>query len=90
MFSIDMIVKNTPISLSVQRKSAEDAEAVYQQVVEAIRNSQPQILELTCEKNPEKKVAVVSSEICGVVISQKSGAASAGRAPGFVSMTLAE
>ncbi|WP_341740092.1 hypothetical protein [Microcoleus sp. CAWBG640] len=90
MFSIDMIVKNTPVSLSVQRKSAEDAEAVYQQVVEAIRNSQPQILELTCEKNPEKKVAVLSSEISGVVISQKSGASSTGRSPGFVSMAVAE
>ncbi|WP_293355407.1 MULTISPECIES: hypothetical protein [unclassified Microcoleus] len=90
MFSIDMIVKNTPVSLSVQRKSVEDAEAVYQQVLEAMRNSQPQILELTCEKNTEKKVAVLSSEISGVVISQKSGTASTGRAPGFVSMTLAE
>ncbi|MCC3413978.1 MAG: hypothetical protein JGK24_28240 [Microcoleus sp. PH2017_29_MFU_D_A] len=90
MFSIDMIVKNTPVSLSVQRKSVEDAEAVYQQVLEAMRNSQPQILELTCEKNTEKKVAVLSSEISGVVISQKSGSASTGRAPGFVSMTLAE
>jgi hypothetical protein len=90
MFSIDMIVKNTPVSLSVQRKSVEDAEAVYQQVLEAMRNSQPQILELTCEKNPEKKVAVLSSEISGVVMSQKSGAASSGRAPGFVSMTLGE
>lgn len=90
MFSIDMILKNTPVSLSVQRKSAEDAEAVYQQVVEAIRNSQPQILELTCEKNPEKKVAVLSSEISGVVISEKSGASSTGRSPGFVSMAVAE
>ncbi len=90
MFSIDMIVKNTPVSLSVQRKSAEDAEAVYQQVVEAIRNSQPHILELTCEKNPEKKVAVLSSEISGVVISEKSGASSTGRSPGFVSMVIAE
>ncbi|TAG91029.1 MAG: hypothetical protein EAZ09_00415 [Oscillatoriales cyanobacterium] len=90
MFSIDMIVKNTPVSLSVQRKSAEDAEAVYQQVVEAIRNSQPHILELTCEKNPEKKVAVLSSEISGVVISEKSGASSTGRSPGFVSMAVAE
>ncbi|MCW6053302.1 hypothetical protein QUB60_29695 [Microcoleus sp. A2-C5] len=90
MFSIDMIVKNTPVSLSVQRKLAEDAEAVYQQVLEAMRNSQPQILELTCEKNTEKKVAVLSSEISGVVISQKSGTNSAGRAPGFVSMTIGE
>jgi hypothetical protein len=89
MFSIDIIVKNTPVSLSVQRKLEEDAATVYQQVLEAMRNSQPQILELTCEKNPEKKVAVVSSEISGVVVSQKSGASSTGRSPGFVSMSAA-
>ncbi|NJK76164.1 MAG: hypothetical protein HC786_31465 [Richelia sp. CSU_2_1] len=90
MFSIDIIVKNTPVSLSVQRKLEADAETVYQQVLEAIRSSQPQILELTCEKNPEKKVAVLSSEISGVVVAQKSGAASTGRSPGFVTMMATE
>ncbi|MCL2935148.1 MAG: hypothetical protein O4805_01630 [Trichodesmium sp. St16_bin2-tuft] len=86
MFTIDIIVKYTPVPLSVQRKSAEDAEAIYQQIVESIRSGNPQILELTCEKIPEKKIAVVISEVSGVQISQKSGAAATGRPPGFVSV----
>lgn len=86
MFTIDIIVKYTPVPLSVQRKSAEDAEAIYQQIVESIRSGNPQILELTCEKIPEKKIAVAISEVSGVQISQKSGAAATGRPPGFVSV----
>ena len=90
MFTIDIIVKSTPVSLSVQRKAAEDADTVYQQVLDAIATSQPKMLELTCEKNPEKKVAVLSSEISAVVVSQKSGASATGRSPGFVTLTAAE
>ncbi|HLO48024.1 MAG TPA: hypothetical protein VK211_06335 [Kamptonema sp.] len=90
MFTIDIIVKSTPVSLSVQRKSEADADTVYQQVLEAIAATQPQILQLTCEKNPEKKVAVLSSEISAVVVSQKSGASATGRSPGFVTLTAAE
>ena len=87
MFTIDIIVKYTPVPLSVQRKSAEDAETIYKQVVESIRSGNPQVLELTCEKMPEKKIAVVISEVSGVQISQKSGAAATGRPPGFVALT---
>jgi len=90
MFTIDIILKSTSVSLSVQRKLEGDAETVYQQVMDAIRASQPQILELTCEKNPEKKVAVLSSEISAVVVSQKSGASATGRSPGFVTLSAAE
>lgn len=86
MFTIDIILKYTPVPFSVQRKSAEDAEAVYQQVVESIRSGNSQVLELTCEKMPEKKIAVLTSDISGVQISQKSGAAAAGRPPGFVAL----
>ncbi len=90
MFTIDIILKSTSVSLSVQRKLEGDAETVYQQVMDAIRASQPQILELTCEKNPEKKVAVLSSEISAVVVSQKSGASATGRSPGFVTLSAAD
>ncbi len=86
MFTIDIILKYTPAPFSVQRKSAEDAESLYQQVIESLRSGNPQILELTCEKMPEKKIAVVTSEISGVQISQKSGAAATGRPPGFVAL----
>ena len=83
MFTIDLTLKNTPFPISVQRKEAEDAEALYQQILEAMRSQSPEILELTCEKQPEKKVAVLVNQISAAIISQKSGATSSGRAPGF-------
>ncbi|MCL1472163.1 hypothetical protein [Argonema antarcticum] len=89
MFTIDLTLKNTPFPLSVQRKSDEDAQALYNQVLEAMRSGNSQILELTCDKQLEKKIGVLSTEITAVQISQKSGAASAGRPPGFFAMTEA-
>lgn len=90
MYIIDISLKLTPMPMSVQRKSAEDAEAVYEQVLEAMRSGSPQILELTCEQVPDKKVSLLSSEICAVQVYQKSStAAASGRAPGFAAV-LAE
>ncbi|MEL7034129.1 MAG: hypothetical protein AAFO04_00695 [Cyanobacteria bacterium J06592_8] len=86
MFSIDIIVKYTPIPLSVEQKSLEDAQGVYQKVVDAMQASQPQVIELTCEKIPDKKISVLSSEISAVQISQKSGTSPEGRVPGFVNL----
>ncbi|MGQ4649748.1 hypothetical protein [Lyngbya aestuarii] len=84
MYTIDLTLKQTPMSLSVQRSSAEAAEETYQEVLKAMRSSgEAQLLELTCDKQPEKKIGVLSDQICAVVISQKSGAAGAGRPPGF-------
>lgn len=87
MFTIDLTLKNTPFPLSVQRKSEEDAHALYNQILEALRSGNPQILELTCEKQPEKKIAVLVSEVTAVQISQKSGGAATGRPPGFFAVT---
>ena len=83
MFTIDLTLKNTPMPLSVQRKDAEGAEAVYQKIIKAMQTQNPSLLELTCEKQPEKKVAVLSDQISAVILSQKSGATASGRAPGF-------
>jgi hypothetical protein len=87
MFIIDLALKNTPSMLSVQRKSMEDAKAVYQQVLDAIRTGNPVVVELTCEQQPEKAIGILVSEISAVQMSEKSttGAAS-GRAPGFFAL----
>lgn len=87
MFIIDLTLKNTPIALSVQRKSAEDAAAVYQQILDALSAGSPTTLELTCEQQTEKKIGVLVSEISAVQISEKSStAAASGRAPGFFAL----
>ncbi|UBF26861.1 hypothetical protein K9N68_02405 [Kovacikia minuta CCNUW1] len=87
MFILDITLKSTPITLSVQRKTGEDAEALYQQVVEAIGAGSGKVLELVCEHQPGKKVSVLSSEISAVQVSEKTGSAtSSGRPPGFVAL----
>ncbi len=83
MFTIDLTLKTNPVSLSVQRKTIEDAEALYQQILTAIRSGSSEILELTCDRQPEKKIAILSDQISAVQISQKSGSAASGKPPGF-------
>lgn len=86
MYSIDITLKLSPIPISVQRKEAEAAEALYQTILNAMKSPTPELLELTCEKQTDKKVALFSDQITAVIVSQKSGAASAGRVPGFVTL----
>ncbi len=85
MYTIDIIVRNTALPVSIDRKEADDAEQVYQQILSAMNSEQLQVLELTCEKQEGKKVAVVSTAIAAVIVSQKSGGSTAGRSAGFFS-----
>ncbi|MDH6059868.1 hypothetical protein NWP17_05360 [Chrysosporum bergii ANA360D] len=88
MFTIDLSIRNTAFPISVQSKTAEDAEAIYQLILAAMRSGNPDIVELKCEGKTEKKIAVRASEISGVQIAQKDGATtSSGRPPGFFSVT---
>lgn len=74
--------------LSVQRKTQEGADAVYQQVMDAIRSGSPALLELTCEQQVGKKIAVMVSELSGVQVAEKSGSGtSSGRVPGFFALS---
>ncbi|NBD16595.1 MAG: hypothetical protein GVY04_10785 [Cyanobacteria bacterium] len=82
MFSIDLTLKYSPIPITVQRKESADAQKVYEEVMNALKSATPQLVELTCEKDPEKKVAVFSDQISAVILSQKDGSP-AGRPAGF-------
>ncbi len=87
MFIIDITLKNTPVSLSVQRKTVEDAEAVYQKIVQAITSDARQLVEVTCEHQAGKKITLLSSEISAVQVAEKSSTAtSSGRPPGFAAL----
>ena len=86
MYSIDITLKLSPIPISVQRKEEAAADALYQTILNAMRSPNPELLELTCEKQTDKKVAVLSDQISAVIVSQKSGAASTGKAAGFVAL----
>ena len=86
MYTIDLILKLSPIPLSVQRKEEDDADSVYQTIINAMKAPTPQLLKLTCEKQTDKKIAVFSDQISAVIVSEKSGTSPTGRTAGFLSV----
>jgi hypothetical protein len=83
MFTIEFTLKGNPIALSVQRKDQTSADALYAEVVSAMTAQPPRILEMTCDKQEGKKLAILSADISAVQISEKSGAV-ANTGAGFV------
>lgn len=86
MYILELTLKNTPMGLSIQRKTEEAAEATYQQILDAMKAGGSQILELTCDRQPDKKIAIFSDSIAAVQMYEKSSATSSGKPPGFFSL----
>ncbi|MBW4536738.1 MAG: hypothetical protein RLZZ171_3001 [Cyanobacteriota bacterium] len=89
MFTIDIVLQEIPLPISVQRKEAEAAESLYQELMAAMRSGNADLIELTCDKDEDKKVAVKGNLICAISINKKSGGMAEGRIPGFFA-TVAE
>ena len=68
--------------LVVQRKEHGDAKRLYSDVVDSIKNANPRLLELTCEKVEDKRITVLVSEITAVQIYEKTSSSTSKR-PGF-------
>jgi hypothetical protein len=86
MYILEITLKTTPMGVSVQRKTAEDAQATYDQIVTAMKAGGSQLLELTCDRQPDRKVAIFSDSIAAVQMYEKSSATSSGRPPGFFAL----
>ena len=89
MFTIDIVLQDIPLPVSVQRKEEEAAESLYQQILNAMRSGSSDLIELTCEKEEDKKVAIKGNHICAVSLNKKSGGMAEGRVPGFFAATTA-
>jgi hypothetical protein len=83
MYVIEILLKNTAMPLSVQRKTVEEATTVYQQVLAAMQSNDRSLLELACDRQPEKKIAMMTDLIVATQMYEKSGAAASGKTPGF-------
>ncbi len=82
MFIIELNLKSTPMTLSVQRKTEEEAQATYKQVLEAMKSGQ--LIELACDWQQGKKIAVFGDSLAAVQVYEKSSSGtSSGRSPGF-------
>lgn len=89
MFTIDIVLQDIPLPVSVQRKEAEAAESLYQQILNAMRSGNSDLIELTCDKDEDKKVAIKGHLVCAVSLNKKSGGMAEGRVPGFFAATAA-
>lgn len=87
MYIVELALKHTALPLTVQKQDKEAAEAAYQEVLSALTSGDPVMLELTCDKVTDKKIAIAVSELAAVQVYEKSGSAGAsGRAPGFFAL----
>ena len=83
MYVIELALRMSPVPVSVQRKEHGNAEALYQQIRQALEQGQPRMLELTCEKVEGKKVTVLISEVLAVQLYEKTAATGGSKRPGF-------
>ena len=83
VYVIELALRMSPVPVSVQRKEHSDAEALYQQIRQALENGQPRLMELTCEKVEGKKVTLLVSEVLAVQLYEKAAAAGGSKRPGF-------
>lgn len=90
MYSIDLSLKYSPMPISVQRKDGDSAQTLYRSILDAMGSGHATVIELTCDKEEDKRVALMSDQISAVSLNKKSGAAAAGRVPGFFAAQGAE
>ncbi len=83
MYSIELIIKLSPLPLTVQRKEHEDAKRLYSEIIDTIQKGNQKFLELTCEKVEDKKISVLVSEIIALQIYEKTSSGAGSKRPGF-------
>ncbi|MEB3351765.1 MAG: hypothetical protein VKM01_05510 [Cyanobacteriota bacterium] len=82
MYVVELSLRLSPMPLSVQRRELEDARALYQQLRQAIETGEPRLIELTCDKEDDKRISLLSGEILALQLYEKSAGAG-GKRPGF-------
>ncbi|MCS5706783.1 hypothetical protein NZK27_11320 [Synechococcus sp. FGCU-3] len=83
MYVVELSIRLSPMPVAVQRKELNDAEALYNQVKQALDTGSPRVLELTCEKDEDKRISLLSSELVAVQMYEKSAMGGGGKRPGF-------
>ena len=82
MYCIELTIKLSPMPLVVQRKEHGDANRLYSEVIDSIKNGNQRLLELSCEKVEDKRITVLVSEITAVQIYENTSSSTSKR-PGF-------
>lgn len=83
MYVVELSIRLSPMPVAVQRKELGDAEALYAEVKQVLETGSPRVLDLHCEKEEHKRISLLTSELVGVQVYEKSAAGGGGKRPGF-------
>ena len=83
MYCIELTIKLNSLPLIVQRKEHGYAKRLYSEVIDLIQKGNQRMLELTCEKVEDKKIAVIVGEIIALQIYEKTSSGGSSKRPGF-------
>jgi transcription antitermination factor NusA-like protein len=70
MHKIELLIKNSNLTLFVLRKSEEEANKLFESLITAIETKKIQFLKLTCDRNPKTKLAVLSNDIIAINLTE--------------------
>ncbi|MBE9168508.1 hypothetical protein IQ238_13645 [Pleurocapsales cyanobacterium LEGE 06147] len=70
MQKIELLLRNSDLTLFILRKSEEEANDLFDKLVAAINAEKRQLLKLTCDRNPKTKLAVLSNEIIAINLTE--------------------
>ena len=84
MYTLELSLRYSPFPISIQKKEYDDVFRTFQEVKNAMQDSNSStLIELQCEKINSKFLAVLSNEIIAVQIYEKSAIAGGTKRPGF-------
>jgi hypothetical protein len=83
MYVLELSLRLSPMPISVQRKELAGAHELYGELRRALESGHPKVLELTCEKDEQKRISLLSSEIVAIQIYEKTAGGGGARRPGF-------
>lgn len=66
MLKIEILLRNSNLMLAVHRKSEVDANLLFEKILAAIPGEKLQFLQLTCERHPKTKIAVLNHDVAAV------------------------
>ncbi|MBD1842699.1 hypothetical protein H6F89_04595 [Cyanobacteria bacterium FACHB-63] len=66
MLKLEILLKNSNLMLAVHRKSEVDANLLFEQILAAIVGEKLQLLQLTCDRHPRTKIAVLNQNVAAV------------------------
>ena len=83
MYVVELSLKLSPMPVAVQRKELAGAQALYDQVRQVLETGLPRVLDLTCEKEEDKRISLLGSELVAVQMYEKSALGGGSKRPGF-------